>query len=71
MRSLIYQVVFYALLIFWLLVAIPTFLMPPRAILFIAKTWSRQSVVLLRWICGVKFEVRGAENIPAGSLLVA
>lgn len=71
LRSLVYQVLFYALLVFWLLVAIPTFLMPPRAILFIAKTWSRQSVVLLRWICGVKFEVRGTENIPAGSLVVA
>src|SRR5947209_19394461 len=36
LRSLVYQVLFYALLIFWLLVAIPTFLMPRWAILGIA-----------------------------------
>ena len=28
LRSLVYNVLFYALLVFWILVAIPTFLMP-------------------------------------------
>ena len=32
LRSLVYNVLFYLLLVFWMLVAIPTFLMPPRAI---------------------------------------
>ena len=31
LRSLVYNVLFYALLVFWILVALPTFLMPPRA----------------------------------------
>lgn len=71
LRSLIYQVLFYALLVFWIIVAIPTFVMPPRFFLAIAKTWSRQSVVLMRWVCGTRLEVRGRHNIPAGPLIVA
>ena len=42
LRSLVFNVLFYALLVFWLLVAIPTFLMPRRAILAIARFWAQQ-----------------------------
>jgi 1-acyl-sn-glycerol-3-phosphate acyltransferase len=38
LRSLAYNVLFYALLVFWILVAIPTFLMPRRAFMAVAKT---------------------------------
>jgi 1-acyl-sn-glycerol-3-phosphate acyltransferase len=71
LRSLVYQVLFYALLIFWLLVAIPTFLMPRWAILSIAKYWARSSIWLLRVICNTKMEYRGVEKIPDGPLIVA
>jgi 1-acyl-sn-glycerol-3-phosphate acyltransferase len=71
LRSLVYQVLFYALLIFWLLVAIPTFLMPRRAILGIAKYWALSSIWLLRVICNTKVEYRGVEKIPDGPLIVA
>ncbi|WP_445490670.1 lysophospholipid acyltransferase family protein [Rhodopseudomonas sp. RCAM05734] len=70
-RSLIYNVLFYVLLVFWILVAIPTFVMPPRAFMAIAKAWARSSVWLMRVACNTKTEYRGLEKIPAGPLVVA
>ena len=71
LRSLLYNVLFYLLLIFWLVVAIPTFVMPRGALMTVARLWSRQSTWLLRVICNVKVEYRGVEKIPKGPLLVA
>ncbi|MES2196132.1 MAG: lysophospholipid acyltransferase family protein [Pseudomonadota bacterium] len=71
LRSLVYNVLFYVLLVFWNIVAIPTFLMPRRAFMAVAKMWARSSVWLLRVICNVRLEVRGREKIPAGPLIVA
>ena len=53
LRSLIYNVLFYLLLVFWMLVGIPTFAMPRWAIMNIARYWARSSIWLLRAICGV------------------
>ena len=71
LRSLIYNILFYAMLVIWLLVAIPTFLMPRWGILNIAKYWGLSSIWLMRVICNTRFEYRGAEKIPAGPLIVA
>lgn len=71
LRSLIYQVLFYALLVFWILVAIPTFLFPPRVFMAVAKAWGISSIWLMRVVCNTKFEVRGLDKIPAGPLVVA
>jgi 1-acyl-sn-glycerol-3-phosphate acyltransferase len=71
LRSLIYNVLFYVLLMVWFVVAIPTFVMPRTAIMAIARLWSRQNTWLLRVICNVKVEYRGVEKIPKGPLLVA
>ena len=71
LRSLVFNVLFYALLVFWLLLAIPTFLMPRKAILSIAGWWAKSSIWLLRLICGTKVEFRGTEKIPKGPLIVA
>jgi 1-acyl-sn-glycerol-3-phosphate acyltransferase len=71
LRSLIYNVLFYMLLVFWLIVAIPTFVMPRWAILSIARNWAASSIWLLRVICNTKVEYRGLEKIPKGPLIVA
>ncbi|CAN5398249.1 lysophospholipid acyltransferase family protein [soil metagenome] len=70
-RSLIYNVLFYVLLVFWNIVAIPTFVMPPRAFMTVAKWWALSSVWLMRVVCNTKTEYRGLEKIPAGPLVVA
>src|SRR6202521_1702501 len=70
-RSLVFNMLFYALLVFWILVAIPTYLMPPRAFMVVAKAWARSSIWLMRVICRTKVEYRGLEKIPKGPLIVA
>jgi len=70
-RSLIYNVLFYVLLVFWNIVAIPTLVMPPPYFMKVAKAWARSSVWLMRVVCNTKTEYRGLEKIPAGPLIVA
>jgi len=69
-RSLVFQALFYLNTVFWLMVALPTFFLPYRTVLGVAKTWGRVNLVLLR-VAGVNFEVRGRDKIPPGPLIVA
>lgn len=70
-RSIAFNVLFYVNTVFWLLVGLPTFLMPYWAIVEVAKAWGRVNLFLLRWVAGIDIEVRGAEKIPKGGLIVA
>src|ERR1700716_515717 len=71
LRSLVYNVLFYVLLAFWVIVGIPTFLMPRWAIMTVARYWARSSIWLMRVICNTKVEYRGLDKIPKGPLIVA
>ena len=71
LRSLVYNVLFYVLLVCWMIVAIPTYVMPRWAIMSVARGWARSSIWLLRVTCNVKVEYRGVEKIPPGPLIVA
>ena len=70
-RSILFNVAFYVSLVVWLIIALPTFLMPYRAIVGVAKAWGRYNLFLLRAICGLGADFRGIEKIPQGPLLVA
>ncbi len=70
-RSLIFQVAFYLNTTIHVLGSVPTFILPHRIMVEIARSWGRTSVWLLRVICGVRLEMRGREKIPPGPLLVA
>ncbi len=71
LRSLLFNLSFYLNTCFWLIVALPTFFMPYWGILWIAKTWGRVNLWLLRVIAGITYEIRGREKIPPGALIVA
>src|SRR5262245_58611877 len=45
--------------------------MPRGAVLAVVRFWARTNIWLLRVICGIGFELRGAAKIPPGALLVA
>lgn len=70
-RSLAFNALFYLNTVIWLLVGLPTFFLPYRAVLWVAKTWGRVNLVLLRVVGGVNCEVRGRQKIPPGALIVA
>jgi 1-acyl-sn-glycerol-3-phosphate acyltransferase len=70
-RSVLYNVLFYLNLVVFLIAAIPTYWLPYRCIVEVAKAWGRTSTWLLRVICGTRVEITGIEKIPWGPLLVA
>jgi 1-acyl-sn-glycerol-3-phosphate acyltransferase len=70
-RSAVFNILFYLNLLALLMAALPTLVMPRRAILSVARLWARINLWLLRVVSGTKVEFRGLEKIPPGPLLVA
>jgi len=71
LRSLAFNALFYLNTLLFLIAALPTFFMPYRAIVEVAKSWGRVNLVLLRVVAGLKYEVRGLDKLPPGPLIVA
>jgi hypothetical protein len=71
LRSLLFNILFYLVLVILIIVGIPTFLMPRAAIMTVAGWWEGASLFLMRVVCNIKVEFRGLEKIPRGPLLVA
>jgi 1-acyl-sn-glycerol-3-phosphate acyltransferase len=71
LRSVAFNVLFYLNTLVYLIVALPTFFMPYRAIIAVAKAWGRANLVLLRVVAGIDYEIRGLEKIPKGPIIVA
>jgi len=69
-RSLIFNIAFYVMMLLFLLVCSPVLLMPRIYAIRALQAWGRTANWLMTNICGIEIEVRGAENIPAGPLLV-
>src|SRR5215813_4072002 len=70
-RSLVFNTLFYLVLLAYFVVAIPTMLLPYWGILGLARHWGRTNLVLLRIVCGTRVEWRGLERIPRGPVLIA
>ena len=66
LRSILFNVLFYLNLVVQLIAALPTLVMPRRAIIEVARFWARTNLWLLRLICGTKVEFRGLSKIPPG-----
>jgi 1-acyl-sn-glycerol-3-phosphate acyltransferase len=58
-------------LLVYMIVALPTLLLPHRLLMELAKSWSRTSVRLLRIVCGIRAEFIGLDKIPRGACIVA
>ncbi|MDP2410450.1 MAG: lysophospholipid acyltransferase family protein [Pseudolabrys sp.] len=70
-RSIAFNALFYLNTLIYLVIALPTFFLPYRAIIAVARSWARTSLMLLRVVAGVKYEIRGREKMPAGPIIVA
>jgi 1-acyl-sn-glycerol-3-phosphate acyltransferase len=71
LRSLAFNLAFYLNTTLWLIAAIPTFFMPYRAIVWVAKTWGLSNLFLLRVIAGIRADFRGLEKLPPGGFIAA
>ena len=70
-RSLLFNIFFYANLTIHLLVALPTLMLPYPILRIFIRSYAMTSLWLLRVVCGTKVEWRNAERIPKGACIVA
>lgn len=70
LRSVALNILFYLNLVLHIILALPTFFLPRRAFITLAKSWGHTSNALLA-VAGIRVEMRGLEKIPPGPLLVA
>ncbi len=71
-RSLAFNVAFYASLIIQMIIWTPYYFLAPRSrAWFVPKFWARSSLWLQEKIAGTKSEITGMENLPDGSCIVA
>jgi len=71
LRSLLFNVLFYLNLILFLLIGSVFYVTPRKWSIRALQVWARASLLLLRVVAGIRMEVRGVENLPAGPCLVA
>jgi 1-acyl-sn-glycerol-3-phosphate acyltransferase len=71
LRSLVFQIVFFANTIVLMTLWLPALAMNRHVSLELGRTWGRTSLWLLDRICGTRIEWRGLENIVEGPLIVA
>src|SRR6185436_9166935 len=61
----------YGVTILACIILLPTLAMPRRAIMAGVAAWGRTVMFGLRWIGGVRVEVRGVDRLPEGGVLIA
>ncbi len=70
-RSLLFNLLFYANVTVHMIVALPTFVLPYSVLRAFIRSYARSSLWLLRVVCGTTVEWRGVENIRHGPCIVA
>jgi 1-acyl-sn-glycerol-3-phosphate acyltransferase len=71
LRSLLFNLLFYAATLVIGVIALPLLLAPPAALRWLGKRWSGLSIGLLRAVAGTGYQVRGIERIPKGPVIFA
>ncbi len=70
-RSAVFNVAFYLNLVVFLVLGSPLFFAPRRWSIAGLKLWASVSIWLLKIIAGTEMEVRGAQHLPKGAVLIA
>ena len=72
LRSALFNVLFFAFTVLALLLSLPLLVFPTPAIaLWVARTWARGVFFLLRWVVGLRWELRGPHELLRPGVLVA
>ena len=71
LRALLFNIAFFGITIFMVLVAIPTLFLSRKAALRTTRQWAWLVTWALRVIVGVRIEVRGWEKLPPGGVVIA
>lgn len=70
LRSALFEVVRIPLVVTWSLLSLLTWPLPLRYRYLFISQWARMTLAWLRITCGVRWQVRGLENIPSDTPVV-
>jgi 1-acyl-sn-glycerol-3-phosphate acyltransferase len=71
-RSLIFNVLFYAVMVVTIIVTVPWSLVISRDhLMSFVRAWANSSTALMKLVCRLEHEIRGLENIPKGGYIFA
>lgn len=70
-RSSLFAVIFYGWSALLSPFYVPLMLLPRRAFWFMAWVWVRSCLLLVKHVAGIRYEVRGRENLPPGPFIIA
>jgi 1-acyl-sn-glycerol-3-phosphate acyltransferase len=71
LRSLVFNFLFYAWSTVLQVTCLPTILLPPSAVTWVQRTWVRGTFVLLAFVCGLRYEIRGRDRMPREPCIIA
>jgi 1-acyl-sn-glycerol-3-phosphate acyltransferase len=71
LRSFLYAAWFYSSMGIFGLPALPFVLLSRRTAVSTIRMWAASQRFVLRWVCGIRTEFRGLENVPPGPSVVA
>ncbi len=71
LRSIVFNLFFFGSTFLLTLPAYVVSLFAPQSIMAWARLWARLEIGAARAICGIRMEVAGLENLPAGPVLIA
>ncbi|WP_300391965.1 1-acyl-sn-glycerol-3-phosphate acyltransferase [Henriciella sp.] len=72
LRGLLFTGIYYALSVIYVLVALVTLALPGRsATSAVIRSYTRAIRLALRWVAGIRLEVRGRDCLPDGPFIVA
>lgn len=71
LRSFLFQLFFWLWSAFWAIAMLLTLPLPRRVNTWSLSSWSTGLIVALRWLAGIRVEVRGAQFKPTGPAIIA
>ena len=70
-RSTIFAVLFYGWSALLSPLYVPLMLLPRKWFWYLAWAWVRSCLQIVRYVAGIRCEVRGRENLPPGPMIIA
>ncbi len=71
LRASLFYLSFFGSGALFLTLSLPALLLPRRVTIAVGEAWCRFVLAALRITCGISHEIRGRENIPSGSCIIA
>ncbi|WP_340115914.1 lysophospholipid acyltransferase family protein [Pelagibius sp. 7325] len=71
LRSLLFNGFFYGWTALCVFAGLPLLLGPRAGIYYLGRVWAHPIIAALGILCGLRYRVRGRENLPDGAVLIA